>query len=133
MRYWGRGAAAVSLAGLLLAGCEGDINESGFASVTISDEQEEVVAGDLCAVEGNATNAGNSRAHVRIVYEARDAQGNVIGTSVAEFEVAPFSNFRFENSVLNNQGQPSSGVFSNNVSCAAIDDVDREDLDVDAI
>jgi hypothetical protein len=47
----------------------------------------------------------------------------VIGTSTAEFEVASFSNFRFNNANLSNQGQPSSGAFSSNVSCAAIADV----------
>jgi hypothetical protein len=133
MRYWRRGAATLSLAGLLLGGCEGDTDSSGFAGVTITNEEEQVVAGNLCAVKGHATNAGNSRARVRISYEAKNSQGTVIGTSTAEFEVAGFSDFEFSNSELNNQGQPSSGVFSNNVSCAAIDDIDREDLDVDAI
>jgi hypothetical protein len=84
-------------------------------------------------VSGNATNAGNSRARVRITWEAKNSAGTVLGTSTAEFEVAGFSNFRFGNSVLNDQGQPSSGVFSNNLSCAAIADIDRTDLDVEAI
>jgi len=133
MRHWRHGAATLSLAGLLLAGCEGDTDSSGFTTVTITREEEEVVAGNRCAVKGNATNSGNSRARVRIAYEAKNSQGTVIGTSTAEFEVAPFSNFEFRNSVQNNQGQPSSGVFSNNVSCASIDDIDRTDLDVEAI
>jgi hypothetical protein len=133
MPYAGWGVAALGLAGLLFAGCEGDIDSSGFSSVTITDEDEEAVPGNRCAVSGNATNAGNSRARVRITYEAKNLQGTVIGTSTAEFEVAPFSNFRFSNSNLNNQGQPSSGAFSNNVSCAAIDDIDRTDLDVEAM
>ena len=133
MRHWRHGAATLSLAGLLLAGCEGDTDSSGFATVTITGEEEEVVAGNRCAVKGNATNSGNSRARVRIAYEAKNSQGTVIGTSTAEFEVAPFSNFQFRNSVQNSQGQPSSGVFSNNVSCASIDDIDRKDLDVEAI
>jgi hypothetical protein len=47
--------------------------------------------------------------------------------------VAPFSNFEFRNSVLNGQGQPSSGAFNPPVSCAAIDAIDRTDLDVEAI
>lgn len=133
MRHWRHGATTLSLAGLLLAGCEGDTNSSGFTTVTITREEEEVVAGDRCAVKGNATNSGNSRARVRIAYEAKNSQGTVIGTSTADFEVAPFSNFEFRNSVQNSQGQPSSGVFSNNVSCASIDDIDRKDLDVEAI
>jgi len=133
MRHWRHGAATLSLAGLLLAGCEGDTDSSGFATVTITGEEEEAVAGNRCAVKGNATNSGNSRARVRIAYEAKNSQGTVIGTSTAEFEVAPFSNFEFRNSVQNSQGQPSSGVFSNNVSCASIDDIDRKDLDVEAI
>lgn len=117
----------------MLAGCEGDIDSSGFAGVTITGEEEEGVAGNRCAVRGHATNSGNSRARVRIAWEAKNSQGAVIGTSTAEFEVASFSNFDFGNSVLNSQGQPSSGVFSNNVSCASIDDIDRTDLDVEAI
>jgi hypothetical protein len=132
-RGWVWSTAALGLAGLLLTGCEGDTDESGFASVTITDEDEEVVAGNRCAISGNATNAGNSRARVRIAYDAKNSQGAVIGTSTAEFEVAPFSNFQFGNSKLNSQGQPSSGAFSNNLSCAAIVDFDRTDLDVDAI
>jgi hypothetical protein len=132
VHYWLRGAATFSLATLLLAGCEGDTSSTGFAGVTITDEDEQTVAGNRCAVQGHATNAGNDRAHVRISYEAKNSQGTVIATSTAEFEVAPFSNFDFSNSVLNNQGQPSSGVFSNNVSCADIDDIDRTSLDVTA-
>jgi hypothetical protein len=133
MQHWRSGAVTLSLAGLLLTGCEGDTDSSGFAGVTITGEEEEEVAGNRCAVMGHAINSGNSRARVRIAYEAKNSQGTVIGTSTAEFEVAPFSNFDFGNSVLNSQGQPSSGVFSNNVSCASIDDIDRTDLDVEAI
>jgi hypothetical protein len=133
MRYAGRGVAALALAGLFFAGCEGDTDSGGFASVTITDESEETVSGNLCAVSGNATNAGNSRARVRITYEAKNGQGTVIATSTADFEVAPFSNFQFSNAKGNSQGQPSSGVFSSNVSCADIADIDRKDLDVDAI
>jgi len=133
MRSWRRGAATLSLAGLLLAGCEGDTDSSGFTTVTITGEEEEGVAGNRCAVKGNATNSGNSRARVQITYEAKNSGGTMIGTSTAEFEVAGFSNFEFSNSNLNNQGQPSSGVFSNNVSCASIDDIDRKGLDVEAI
>lgn len=132
MRYWLRGAVALFLGGLLLGGCEGDTNSKGFANVTITGEEEEIVAGNRCAVKGNATNSGNRRARVRITYEAKNGGGTVIATSTAEFEVAPFSNFEFRNSVLNSEGQPSSGVFSGDVSCAAIDDIDRKDLDVEA-
>lgn len=132
MRHWRRRAAALSLTGLALAGCEGDTSSGGFASVTITAEDEEVVAGGRCAVSGNATNAGNRRAHVVVRYEAKDSAGAVVATSTAEFDVAAFSNFEFRNSVLNSQGQPSSGVFSGNVSCAAIGAIDRTDLDVDA-
>ena len=133
MRHWLFGAATLSLTGILLAGCEGDTDSRGFSNVTITAEREEDVAGNRCAVKGNATNSGNSRARVRISYEAKNSSGAVIGTSTAEFEVAGFSNFEFGNSVQNSQGQPSSGVFSNNVSCAAIDNIARKDLDVEAI
>jgi hypothetical protein len=68
---------------------------------------------------------------VHITFEAKNA-GNVIATSVAEFEVAAFSNFDFANNINNSQGQPSSGAFVPPVSCAAIDDIDRRDLDVEA-
>jgi hypothetical protein len=133
MRHAGWGVAALGLAGLLVAGCESDTDSGGLASITITDEDEEAVSGNRCAVSGNATNSGNQRARVHIVYEAKNGQGTVIATSTADFEVAPFSNFQFGNSKGNSQGQPSSGVFSNNVSCADIADIDRTDLDVDAI
>ena len=137
MRHGRRGVAALGVAAILgggmLAGCEGDTDTSGFSGVTVTGEEEQTVAGNLCAVRGHATNAGNSRARVRISWEAKNSSGAVIGTSTAEFEVAGFSNFNFGNSVLNNQGQPSSSVFSNGVSCAQIDDIDRTDLDVEAI
>ena len=133
MQQWMHGAAIAGLGTLLLAGCEGDTSFTGFASVTITGEEEEGVAGNRCAVKGHATNSGNNRARVRIAYEARNSQGVMIATSTAEFEVAPFSNFDFRNSVLNSQGQPSSNVFSNDVSCAAIDDIDRKTLDVETV
>ena len=131
MRHWLGGVATLSLASLLLAGCESDTSSGGFSSVTITGEEKQSVSGNLCAVRGHATNTGNRRARVRITYEAKNS-GNVIATSVAEFEVAPFSNFDFANNVPNSQGQPSSGAFVPPVSCAAIDDVDRQNLDVDA-
>ena len=131
MRYWVGGAAIAGMAVALLAGCESDSSSKGFSSVTITGEEEQTVSGNLCAVRGHATNTGNRRARVRITYEAKNA-GNVIATSVAEFEVAAFSNFDFANNVPNSQGQPSSGVFVPPVSCATIDNIDRKNLDVDA-
>ena len=104
MRYLVGGAAIAGMAVVLLAGCESDSSSKGFSSVS---------------------------ARVRITYEAKNS-GNVIATSVAEFEVAAFSNFDFANNVANSQGQPSSGAFIPPVSCAAIDDFDRRDLDVEA-
>jgi hypothetical protein len=132
MRYWLGGAATLSLTGLLLAGCEGDTSSKGFSSVTITKEEEEVVAGNLCAVKGHATNSGNRKARVRITWEGKNSGGTVIATSQADFEVAPFSDFEFSHSKLNSQGQPSSGTFTPPVSCAVIDDIDRKDLDVEA-
>jgi hypothetical protein len=130
-RHWLGGAAMAGLTVWLLAGCEGDTSSRGFSSVTITGEAEETVPGNRCAVKGHATKTGNRRATVRITYEAKNS-GNVIATSTAEFEVAPFSNFDFANSVQNSQGQPSSSAFVPPVSCAAIDDIDRKDLDVQA-
>ena len=131
MRYWVGGAAIAGMAVVLLAGCESASSSKGFSSVSITGEEEQTVAGNLCAVRGHATNTGNRRARVRITYDAKNS-GNVIATSVAEFEVAPFSNFDFANNVANSQGQPSSGTFVPPVSCAAIDDISRRDLDVEA-
>jgi hypothetical protein len=68
---------------------------------------------------------------VRITCEPENS-GNVIATSVTEFEVAPFSNFDFANNVNSSQGQPSSGAFVPPVICADIDDIERRDLDVEA-
>ncbi|HEY7139086.1 MAG TPA: hypothetical protein VIE44_03230 [Methylomirabilota bacterium] len=130
-RHWLGGAAMAGLTVVLIAGCEGDSSSRGFSSVTITGEEEETVPGNRCAVKGHATNTGNRRAHVRITYEAKNS-GNVIATSTADFEVAAFSNFDFANSVQNSQGQPSSSAFVPPVSCAAVDDIDRKDLDVDA-
>lgn len=58
--------------------------------------------GDRC---GTGWVARQPPARVRITYEAKNS-GNVIATSTAEFEVAPFSNFDFGNSLQNNQGHP---------------------------
>ena len=133
MRYWQRGVATLGVASvLLLGGCGSDTSSTGFSSVTVTAESRETV-GNQCAIQGHATNAGNNRARVRINYDAKDAQGTVIGTSTAEFEVAPFSNFDFSHTVLNNEGQPSSGVFSNNLSCGSVSDFHRTNLDVTAV
>jgi len=132
MRYSQRGVTTAGLAILLLAGCNSDTSTRGFSSVTVTDEERQGVAGNLCAIKGHATNTGNTRARVRIAYEAKDAQGATIGTADADFQVAGFSNFDFSNSVLNNQGQPSSSVFTNNLSCASIDHFRRTNLDVEA-
>jgi hypothetical protein len=133
MRLWLVCLATMTGALLFLAGCDTDTSSTGFAGVTVTDEDRENVAGNQCAVKGHATNAGNNRARVRLTYEGKNSQGTVIATSTAEFEVAPFSNFDFSNTKLNNQGQPSSSVFSPPVSCSAIADLHRKDLDVDAI
>jgi uncharacterized protein (DUF58 family) len=133
MRSWLGGVATLAVATLLLAGCGSDTSSTGFSSVTVTAEKEQQVAGNRCAVQGHATNSGNNRARVQLSYDAKDPSGTVIATSTAEFEIAPFSNFDFSNSVLNSEGQPSSGVFSNNVSCAAIDDIHRTNLDVTAL
>lgn len=132
MRWWHGGMATLGVATLLLGGCGSDTSSTGFSSVTITGEKEQQVAGNRCAVQGHATNSGNNRARVHLSYDAKDSIGTVIATSTAEFEVAPFSNFDFSNSVLNSEGQPSSGVFSNNASCAAIDEIHRTNLDVGA-
>lgn len=132
MRCWQRGVATLGVASLLLAGCGSDTSSTGFSSVTITGEARETVAGNRCAIKGHATNSGNNRARVRIDYDAKDSQGTVIATSTAEFEVAPFSNFDFANAVLNSQGQPSSSVFTNTVSCGSIIDFHRTNLDVQA-
>jgi hypothetical protein len=133
MRQWQLGVVTLGAAMFLLAGCGSDTSSTGFSSVTVTGEQRETVAGNRCAIKGHATNAGNNRARVRIDYRAKDAQGTVIATSTADFEVAPFSNFDFANSILNSQGQPSSGTFTNNVSCGSISDFDRSNLDVNAV
>ena len=133
MRCWLRWVATLGLAVLVFDGCGSDTSSTGFSSVSVTQEETENVSGNRCAIQGHATNAGNNRARVRIAYEAKDASGATIATSTADFEVAPFSNFDFRNTVLNNQGQPSSEVFTNNVSCTAIDHFRRTNLDVTAV
>lgn len=131
MRHWVSGAAMAGLATLLIVGCNSDSSSKGFSSVTVTGEERESLPGNRCAVKGHATNTGNRRARVHIAYEAKNS-GNTIATSTADFEVAPFSNFDFGNSVQNSQGQPSSTAFFPPVSCGTIDDIRRTDLDVEA-
>ena len=121
MRWTGRGAMTIALAASLLAGCgRSGTTSSGAFDVNFTDERLETVAGNRCAVKGNATNAGNVRAQVSLAYEALNASGAVIGTSSAAFQVAPFSNFEFSNGKLNDASQPSSTVFTNDLACSAI-------------
>jgi hypothetical protein len=122
----------VGLLGLtgLLAGCDSTSSSGGFSNVTITQEELETIPGNLCAVKGHATNAGNLTVDVHIDWEARNATGGVIGTSSASFRIAPFSNFDFGFSKGNQNGQPSSGPFSNNLACAGISSFKRTNLDV---
>jgi hypothetical protein len=113
-----------------LANCSGTSSSSGASEVAITDEDLESVAGNLCAVKGHATNVGNLTVRVRIDYEARNATGMAIGTSTASFQIAPFSNFDFGFAKNNDQGQPSSGVFSNNLACSSISSFKRTNVDV---
>ena len=132
MRHWLGGAAMAGLAVLLLAGCEGDSSSKGFSSVTITGEEEQTVPGNRCAVKGRATNTGNRRAHVRITYEAKNS-GNVIATSAAEFEVAGVLELRLREHRREQPGPARRRApFVPPVSCAAIDNIDRKDLDVEA-
>jgi len=130
-RRW-QGPVVLALAGSLVAGCgsHGGTTSEGAFQVAITDERLETVAGNRCAVRGNATNAGNVRAHVELAYEALNASGVVIGTSSASFEVAAFSNFEFSNAKLNSAGQPSSTVFTNNLACAGISNFRRVRTDI---
>jgi hypothetical protein len=120
------------LLGLLgaLASCGGTSSSSGGSEVVITDEDRQSVPGNLCAIQGHATNVGNLRIRVTVSYEARDTNGTAIGTSTASFEVAAFSNFDFGFDHLNDQGQPSSGPFSNGLSCSAISSFRRTNVDV---
>lgn len=131
MRYWLGAAPMAGLAMVLLTGCGSDSSSRGLSSVTITGEEGQTVSGGGCAVHGHATNTGNRRAHVHLAYAAHRS-GAVIATSTADFDVDPFSNFDFGNTVPNSQGQPSSTAFAPNVSCANIDDFSRTALDVEA-
>ncbi len=129
-RGWRIRGLVIVLAGGLLAGCAGTSSSSGASEVAITDESLETVQGNLCAVTGHATNIGNLTVSVTIAYEARNATGVVIGASSASFEIAPFSNFDFRNGKGNQNGQPSSGVFSNGLACAGISSFKRTHVDV---
>ena len=129
MRYWVGGAAIAGNGGRTSRWLRERLELEGI--LERGHHRRGGAAGNGCAVRGHATNTGNRRARVRITYDAKNS-GNVIAPSVAEVEVAPFSNFDFANNVVNSQGQPSSGTFVPPVSCAAIDDISRRDLDVEA-
>lgn len=121
---------ALALAAGALVGCEGTSSGSGASEVAITDQDLETVAGNLCAVEGHATNVGNLTVEVTIRYEALNATGTVIGASTASFRIAPFSNFDFSHAKGNHLGEPSSGTFSNGLACAGISSFKRVSLDV---
>jgi hypothetical protein len=104
-----------------LAGCGGSgTGSGGFFDVTYSEERLEVTAGGGCAVKGTASKLGNLTAKVELEDEALSGSGAVLGTSTAAFEVAGFSRFEFSSTKGNQQGQPSSGEFSNGLACADI-------------
>jgi hypothetical protein len=123
-------AAVVALA-LALAGCGGEASSSGVTLVSITAEELDSVPGNRCAMQGHAANTGNARARVRLRYEARNASGTVIGESTADFEVAGFSHFEFRFGEGNQDGQPSSRPFSNDLACGAIHRFERVDTDID--
>lgn len=130
MRQWVDAALIIVLAAGLVAGCGGGTSSSGVFEVTLTEERLETVQGNRCAVKGHATNVGNVRANVELTYEALSATGTVIGTSTASFEVAPFSNLDFANSVPNPAGQPSSTSFTNALACAGISNFRRTKTDI---
>jgi hypothetical protein len=105
----------------VLAGCgkHGGMTSAGAFEVAITDERRQGLAGNLCAIRGNATNVGNVRARVDLTYEARNAAGAVIGMATASFEVAPFSNLDF-----------TSNPFSNNLACSSVADFARTGTDI---
>ena len=114
------------LACLAVSGCgssHGGTSSSGAFEVVLSDERLEDAPGNQCAMEGNASNAGNLRAHVELAYDALDGNGAVIGTSTASFEVAPFSNFHFDR-------DHNSSPFGNGLSCSQISRFRRTRTDV---
>ena len=130
MRPWHPGGLLLVLATGFLAGCSSTTSDSGASSVAITDESLQTISGNLCAVTGHATNVGTLTVKVTVQYEALSATGVVIGTSTASFQIAPFSNFDFSSSKGNQNGQPSSGAFSNGLACAGISNFKRVGLDV---
>jgi len=125
-------SVAIALAAGVVAGCSGTSTSSGASEVALTDEDKQTVSSNLCAIRGHATNVGNLTVNVTITYQALDGAGAVIGTSLASFQIAPFSNFDFSFAKANNQGQPSSGPFSNSLACSAISSFKRSNLDVNA-
>jgi hypothetical protein len=113
----------ILLAAGVVAGCgsRGGTTSSGGFQVVFSDERLQTVAGNLCAVRGNATNLGNVRARVNLTYEALSASGAVIGTATASFEVSAFSDFDF-----------TTSAFSNGLSCSGISNFRRSQTDISA-
>jgi hypothetical protein len=95
-RGWGL-AVAIGLLAVVAAGCgsRGGTTGSGAFQVVFTDERLVTLAGNQCAVRGNASNGGNVRAQVDLTYEALSAGGAVIATATASFEVAGFSNNDF--------------------------------------
>jgi hypothetical protein len=122
----------VAAAAVFLAGCGSTSNSGGTSSVTLTGEELQTVTGNLCAVQGNATNVGNLTVNVVITYDALSATGAVIGTATAAFQIAPFSSFAYGFTKANTLGQPSSGTFSNGLACAGISNFKRTTLDVSA-
>ena len=123
-------AVMFALAAGLLAGCGGGSNTGGSSSISLTAESLQFVPGNQCAVLGTATNVGNLTVHVTISWEARNGAGVVIGTSSAAFQVDPFSSFQYGFFRLNTLTQPSSGPFTNSLSCGAISSFQRTALDI---
>ena len=128
MRYQaGRGLGAMLLVGLL-GGCGGSHSSqssnsaTSTSSVSITSEQLALAMGsaNLCAVKGTATNGGSQTVRVTVVYEALDPSDHVIGSSTASFDVSGFSSFAFGHETMNADGQPSSSIFSNGLSCREV-------------
>ena len=123
--------AVVIVAAGVLAGCGSTTNSGGSSSITLTDESRQIVLqGNQCAIQGTATNVGNLTVNVTIRYEALNVAGVPVGSSSAEFQVAPFSDFAYGPTKLNHLGQPSSGPFTNGLSCLGFASFVRVFLDV---